>query len=99
MKALTKDNFDEVVGTGVTLVDFWAEWCMPCKMMAPVLEELSGEVDAEIVSVDTEDQKELTSKFSVRALPTFLVFKDGVEIDRLVGVKNKNELKEVLILG
>jgi thioredoxin 1 len=96
MNALKKDNFDEAVATGVTLVDFWADWCMPCKMMAPVLEELSGEVDAEIASVDTEAQKELTSRFSVRALPTLLIFKDGEEINRLVGLKNKEELKAAL---
>jgi thioredoxin 1 len=97
MKALTKDNFDEVVGTGVTLVDFWAEWCMPCKMMMPILETLSGEVDADIVSVDTEAQKELTTKFGVTALPTFLVFKDGEEINRIVGMKKLEDLKEALV--
>lgn len=96
MKELTKDNFDEAVATGVTLVDFWADWCMPCKMMTPILEGLSGEVDAEIASVDTEDQKELTNRFGVRGLPTFLVFKDGKEINRLVGVKKAEELKDVI---
>jgi len=96
MKALTKENFAEVVGTGITLVDFWAEWCMPCKMMMPILETLSDEVDADIVSVDTEDQKELTAEFGVSALPTFLVFKDGKEINRLVGMKKKEELKKVI---
>lgn len=96
MESLTKDNFDEVVGNGVTLVDFWAEWCNPCKMMAPILEMLSNEVDVNIVSVDVEAQKELTNKFCIQSLPTFLVFKDGKEINRMIGVKNKNELKDII---
>ena len=70
---------------------------MPCKMMMPILETLSGEVDADIVSVDTEAQKELTTKFGVTALPTFLVFKDGEEINRIVGMKKLEDLKEALV--
>jgi len=99
MNPLTKDNFDEEIGTGVTLVDFWADWCMPCKMMTPILEELSGEVKATIASVDTEAQKELTARFNIQALPTFLIFKNGMEANRLVGMKSKEELKDALEAG
>lgn len=84
------------------LVDFWAEWCGPCKMIAPVLEELSVELDSslKIVKVNADDNTSLVAEFSIRSIPTMIVFVNGKEVKRITGAKPKPallvELKEVL---
>ena len=76
---LTNDNFDSTVGSGVTLVDFWAEWCGPCKMMTPVIDELASEFGDKVTvaKIDVDSQQELATKFQVSSIPTIIVFKDG----------------------
>ncbi len=88
---LTKTNFDHQTKNGIVLVDFWASWCMPCKMLAPVINEVAEEVDgtAKIGKLNIEEQKELASRFSVRSIPTLILFKKGKEVKRFVGVKTK----------
>jgi thioredoxin 1 len=84
------------------LVDFWAEWCGPCKMVAPVLEELSTELDSslKIVKVNADDNTSLVAEFSIRSIPTMIIFVKGKEVKRITGAKPKPallvELKEVL---
>jgi thioredoxin 1 len=75
MVELTAENFDQETAEGIVLIDFWAEWCGPCKMMTPVLEEVSEEVGdrAKICKVNAMNEQDLTSKFNVRALPTFIL--------------------------
>ena len=85
-KILTNENFEEEVAEGIVLIDMFADWCGPCKMVAPVIEELSKEVtDAKVVKVDVDASPEIGARFQVRSIPTFVVLKDGVMVDRVVG--------------
>ncbi len=80
------------------LVDFWAEWCGPCKMIAPILERLAEEYDGKIkfVKVDTEENFETPSRYGILSLPTLLVFKGGQQIERITGARPKGDLKRSL---
>jgi thioredoxin 1 len=94
----TDQNFSQRIRTGVVLVDFWAAWCGPCKMMAPVLNELAEEVDGKVTigKVNVEEQKVTASKFKIRSIPTMILFKNGKEIHRFVGIKTKDYLLKEL---
>jgi thioredoxin 1 len=94
IKNLTDKNFSAQTAKGIALVDFWASWCMPCKMMAPVLNELAGEVGdkAAICKVNIEEYQSIAQKYNVRNIPTIIIFKNGKEADRIVGVKQKDFL-------
>jgi thioredoxin 1 len=91
---LTNKNFKQVTAKGVVLVDFWASWCMPCKMMVPILNEVAESVDGKaiIAKLNVENHQDLAGKFAVRSIPTIIMFKNGKEIDRMVGVKSKDYL-------
>lgn len=79
--------------SGVVLVDFWAEWCGPCKIQLPVLEEISSEmIDVRVCKVNVDENNELAIKFGIRSIPTMMIFKNGEKVDQLVGLKQKNEL-------
>ena len=80
------------------VVDFWAEWCGPCKVIAPMLEELADEYDGKIkfVKVDTEENFESPSSYGILSLPTLLVFKEGQQIERITGARPKSDLKRSL---
>ncbi len=91
---LNPSNFQQHTRSGVVLIDFWASWCMPCKMMAPILNEVAEEIGdkARVCKVNVEDHQQLSGRFSVRNIPTLILMKDGKEIDRFVGVKPKGFL-------
>lgn len=96
----TDDNFEAEVknAQGVVLVDFFATWCGPCKMMAPVIDELSNEFEgkAKIGKLDVDENNKSASEFGVQSIPTLILFKDGKEVDRMIGFQSKEVLKEKL---
>ena len=94
---LTDSNFDqEVVQGGLpALVDFWAEWCMPCRMIAPTVEEIATEYAGRVKvgKIDTDNNREVSLKFGISAIPTIILFKDGQPVKKLVGLQSKKDIK------
>lgn len=93
--ALTKDTFQATIAEGVTLVDYWAPWCGPCKIQLPIIEELSTELEgvAKIAKVNVDNEPELAGQFNVMSIPTLILFKDGQPQEMLVGLSPKDTLK------
>ena len=91
---ITDANFEEIVlkSSQPVLVDFWAEWCGPCRMLGPIIEELSSDYDGKAVigKVDVDSNQQYAAQFGVRNIPTVLIFKDGELVNRQVGVSQKN---------
>ena len=94
---LNNDNFNEAVKDGIVLVDFYADWCGPCRMMAPILEAVSAErADIKVAKVNVDESSELAAKFGVMSIPTLVLLDDGEEIKRIVGARPKEALlKEI----
>jgi thioredoxin 1 len=96
---LTDQNFTQSIQNKTVLVDFWAEWCMPCKVMAPILNDLSAELPEGkfIGKIDIEKYPKMSQKYGIRGIPTLVLFQNGKEIDRFVGVKQKAFLKSKML--
>ncbi|TYR82217.1 thioredoxin [Priestia megaterium] len=94
----TDQTFSNEISSGLVLVDFWAPWCGPCKMIAPVLEELDGELGdkVKIVKVDVDENQETAGSYGVMSIPTLIVFKDGQKVDQVVGYQPKEALTELV---
>jgi thioredoxin 1 len=95
---LTNGEFEEFIKEGVVLIDFFAEWCMPCLMMAPVIEDLSEKFDSKIKfgKVNVGDNEEIARKFNVSSIPNFTLFKDGKVIEQFVGSMSGEEFEDKL---
>ena len=94
---LDSGNFDSFVEKGDVVIDFWAAWCGPCKVLDPIVEELSGEMkDVKFGSVDVDKQQELAQRFQVMSIPTLLYFKDKEQVNRTTGAMPKDELEKVI---
>lgn len=96
---ITKENIDVLKnGTLPLVVDFWADWCGPCKVLSPIISQLAEEYDGKIVvgKCNVEDCEELATEFSIKTLPTLLFFKNGQTVDKFIGAANKAKLKEKL---
>ncbi len=97
---VSEGNFAEIVERSSlpVLVDFWAEWCGPCRMLAPAIEQLAGELDgrARVAKLNVDENPGLASRFNVRSIPTMIIFKDGQEVDRLIGLLAKAQILQRL---
>ncbi|ADR32888.1 thioredoxin [Sulfuricurvum kujiense DSM 16994] len=95
---LTVSNFDEITKEGVSLVDFWAPWCGPCRMIAPVIEELAAEYEgkANICKVNTDEEQDIAVKYGIRSIPTILFFKNGEVVEQMVGAASKQAFADKL---
>jgi len=93
---LNNENFEEITKNGVVLVDFWAPWCGPCRMLGPTIEQLAIEYEgkAKICKINTEENQDLAEKFQVRGIPFVMYMKDGVIVESKVGVESKNQMVE-----
>ena len=97
MKIIDKQNFDEITSKGVVLIDFFANWCGPCKMLAPVLEDVAAQMpDVTFAKVDVDQEPGLAGKYGIQAIPNLIIFKDGKAVDQITGFVGKDVLVDKL---
>jgi len=99
VKYLDDKNFKNTISSGVTLVDFYADWCGPCRMIAPIIQELATDLkgQATIAKLDIDGAQDTTAEFQVTSIPTIILFKDGKEMKRIVGVRDKQSIKNMVL--
>ena len=95
---LTKDNFDSVTSSGLVLVDFWATWCGPCRMQAPILDELDEKLGdkVKVCKLDVDQEPSIAQRYSIFSIPTLIAFKDGEAISKKVGLQSLEQLEAML---
>lgn len=96
--SLNADNFESEIGSGVVLIDFWAEWCGPCKMLTPVIHELADEFirKAKVAKLNVDECGEIAMKYGIMSIPTVLIFKDGRQIEKSIGAVPKETLAALI---
>lgn len=97
--AISDATFSQETDKGLVLIDFWATWCGPCRMQAPILEQLAGEYDEtelKIVKMDVDENPETPSQFGIMSIPTLLLKKDGEVVEKVVGVHTKEQLEQLI---
>lgn len=91
------NNFDEFIAGGVAVVDFWATWCGPCRMLAPILDEVAEKLsDVKFGKVDVDNARELAKRFQIMSIPNVCIFKDGELVDRIIGLCDEDELVDTI---
>ena len=98
IKNVTDQNFEQETSTGVTLTDFWATWCPPCRMQGPIVEQLDEEIgdQVKVTKMDVDANNDTAQKFGIMSIPTLVIKKDGQVVDKLVGLHTKDQLKQAL---
>ena len=97
MKIVNESEFDKIISSGITLVDFYADWCGPCKMLSPILEELDNEYpNITFVKVNCDNDINLASRYGIMSIPSVYVFRDGLEVSKFQGYRGKQEVKAFL---
>lgn len=97
MKIVNESEFDKIISSGITLVDFYADWCGPCKMLSPILEELDNEYpNITFVKVNCDNDINLASRYGIMSIPSVYVFRDGFEVSKFQGYRGKQEVKAFL---
>jgi len=92
IKYYNNENLDELVKEGITIVDFYADWCGPCKMLGSVLEKL----DYNIIKINTDNFPELAREFAIMSIPTVLIYKDGKNVGKFIGFRSKEEIENII---
>ena len=95
---LEKNNLDELIKEGTHLLDFYAEWCGPCKMLSPILEKVEEDSKGEfnIVKIDVDESYDVAKKYGIMSVPTMIIFKDGDEQEKIVGLRQKNQIEDAV---
>ena len=100
VKTINEGNFEEEVlkSQTTTIIDFYADWCGPCKMMSPIIDEIAGELQekAKVGKINVDENQDLAMEYGIMSIPTLIIFKQGKEVKRLLGVRSKSELLEEL---
>ena len=98
VQKLNQNNFNNAIANGTTLVDFYTDWCGPCRMVSPIVDEIAEERrDITVGKVNVDDENALAMKYGVMSIPTLIVFKDGKEVARIVGARPKADILEELV--
>ena len=92
MIELNNENFDELINDELVLVDFYATWCGPCRMLSPIIEEVANEENVKVIKVDVDKHEDIAKRFGIMSIPTVIVFKNGEEINKNIGLVSKEDI-------